>query len=110
LTYRGKIKMDIISFGLGIGSVVVIILILAIVGTFVKLEKLKENVSSFETDYAFRFGDIERLLEQNSELDNRRIDGEIDRTDKLVDDLYRTIDSRIDKLEAKLTDSNKSKN
>ena len=102
--------MDIISFGLGISSVVVIILIIVTVNAIVKLEKLKEKVSSLETDYAFRFGHIERMIDQNSELDNRRIDGEIDRTDKLVEDLYRTIDSRLDKLEAKLTDSNKNKN
>jgi hypothetical protein len=102
--------MDIISFGLGIGSVVVIILILVTVHTFVKLEKLKEKVNSLETDYPTRFEDILRTIDQNCELDNRRIDGEIGRTDKLVEDVYRTIDSRLDKLEAKLTDSNKSKN
>jgi predicted Holliday junction resolvase-like endonuclease len=102
--------MDIISFGLGISSVVVIILILVTVHTFVKLEKLKEKVNSLETDYPTRFEDILRTIDQNCELDNRRIDGEIDRTDKLVEDVYRTIDSRLDKLEARLTDSNKSKN
>ncbi len=102
--------MDIISFGLGIGSVVVIILILVTVHTFVKLEKLKEKVNSLETDYPTRFEDILRTIDQNCELDNRRIDGEIGRTDKLVEDVYRTIDSRLDKLEARLTESNKSKN
>jgi hypothetical protein len=102
--------MDIISFGLGISSVVVIILILVTVHTFVKLEKLKEKVNSLETDYPTRFEDILRTIDQNCELDNRRIDGEIGRTDKLVEDVYRTIDSRLDKLEARLTDSNKSKN
>jgi hypothetical protein len=102
--------MDIISFGLGISSVVVIILILVTVHTFVKLEKLKEKVNSIETDYSARFEDILRIIDQNLELDNRRIDGEIGRTDKLVEDVYRTIDSRLDKLEARLTDSNKSKN
>jgi hypothetical protein len=49
------------------------------------------------------------MIDINSELDNRRIDGEIDRTDKIVDDIYRTIDSRLDKLELKLTDSYKGK-
>ena len=102
--------MDIISFGLGISSVVVIILILVTVHTFVKLEKLKEKVNSLETDYPTRFEDILRTIDQNCELDNRRIDGEIGRTDKLIDDVYRTIDSRLDKLEARLTESNKSKN
>ena len=102
--------MDIISFSLGISSVVVIILILVAVYTIVKVGELKEKVNSIETDYSARFEDILRIIDQNLELDNRRIDGEIGRTDKLVEDVYRTIDSRLDKLEAKLTDSNKSKN
>jgi hypothetical protein len=102
--------MDIISFSLGISSVVVIILILVAVYTIVKVGELKEKVNSIETDYSARFEDILRTIDQNCELDNRRIDGEIGRTDKMVDDVYRTIDSKIDKLEARLTESNKSKN
>ncbi len=78
--------------------------------TIVKVGELKEKVNSIETDYSARFEDILRTIDQNCELDNRRIDGEIGRTDKMVDDVYRTIDSKIDKLEARLTESNKSKN
>ena len=99
--------MDIISFGLGIGSVVVIILIIVTVNTFFKLVELKEKINSLESNYTTRFDDISRIIDTNSELDNRRIDGEIDRTDKMVDDIYRTIDSRLDRLELKLTDTNK---
>jgi hypothetical protein len=102
--------MDIISFGLGISSVVVIILIIVTVGTFFKLVELKEKINSLESNYTTRFDEMLRMIDINSELDNRRIDGEIDRTNKIVDDIYRTIDSRLDKLEVKLTDSNKSKN
>jgi ribosome-associated translation inhibitor RaiA len=40
-----------------------------------------------------------------SELDNRRIDNEIVRTDGLIEDVYRSIDSRLDKLENKLTNN-----
>jgi hypothetical protein len=101
--------MDIISFGLGISSVVVIILIIVTVGTFFKLVELKEKINSLESNYTTRFDEMLRMIDINSELDNRRIDGEIDRTDKIVDDIYRTIDSRLDKLELKLTDSYKGK-
>jgi cell division protein ZapA (FtsZ GTPase activity inhibitor) len=101
--------MDIISFGLGISSVVVIILIIVTVGTFFKLVELKEKINSLESNYTTQFDEMLRMIDINSELDNRRIDGEIDRTDKMVDDIYRTIDSRLDKLELKLTDLNKGK-
>ena len=101
--------MDIISFGLGISSVVVIILIIVTVGTFFKLVELKEKINSLESSHITRFDEMFRMININSELDNRRIDGEIDRTDKIVDDIYRTIDSRLDKLELKLTDLNKGK-
>ena len=76
--------------------------------TIVKVGELKEKVNSIETDYSARFEDILRTIDQNCELDNRRIDGEIDRTNTMVDGIYRTIDSRLDKLEVKLTE-NKSK-
>jgi cell division protein ZapA (FtsZ GTPase activity inhibitor) len=101
--------MDIISFGLGISSVVVIILIIVTVGTFFKLVELKEKINSLESNYTTQFDEMLRMIDINSELDNRRIDGEIDRTDKIADNIYRTIDSRLDKLELKLTDLNKGK-
>jgi hypothetical protein len=101
--------MDTISFGLGISSVVVIILIIVTVSTFFKLVKLKERINSLEYSCTTRLDEMLRTIETKSELDNRRIDGEIDRTDKIADDIYRTIDSRLDKLELKLTDLNKGK-
>ena len=101
--------MDIISFGLGIGSVMVIILIIVIVNTFLKLVKLNKKINSLETDYSVRLDEMLRMIDTNSELDNRRIDGEIGRTDKMVDDIYRTIDSRLDKLQVKLSGADEGK-
>ena len=40
---------------------------------------------------------------RNDELVNRRIDQEIDRTNNIFNDCIRHTDSRVDKLEAKLT-------
>ena len=102
--------MDIISFGLGIGSVVFITSVVITVLSFVKLEKLNKRIKEIEVYINTSIECIYSSINTNSELDNRRIDGEIDRTNKIVDDIYRTIDSRLDKLEVKLTDSNKSKN
>jgi hypothetical protein len=42
-------------------------------------------------------------ISRNDELVNRRIDQEIDRTNNIFDDCIRHTDSRVDKLEAKLT-------
>ena len=47
--------------------------------------------------------DIENWISRNDELVNRRIDEEINRTDKMIGDLYSVIDSRFDKFEAKIT-------
>ena len=102
--------MDIISFGLGIGSVVFIISVVIAVISFFKLEKLNKQIKEIETNLHENITVIYNEINRNCELDNRRIDGEIDRTDKLADEIYRTIDSRLDKLEARLTESNKSKN
>ena len=99
--------MDIISFSLGIGSVVFIASVIIAVLSFVKLAELNKQINELETKYSEQINEIIRMIDTNSELDNRRIDREIDRTDKMIDDIYRTIDSKLDKLESKLTDSNK---
>jgi hypothetical protein len=72
--------------------------------------KINKCIKEIELNLNSSVNYIYNEINRNSELDNRRIDGEIDRTNKIVDDIYRTIDSRLDKLEVKLTDSNKSKN
>ena len=99
--------MDIISFGLGIGSVVFITSVVITVLSFVKLEKLNKRIKEIEVYINTSIECIYSSINTNSELDNRRIDGEIDRTNRVVDDIYRTMDSRLYKLEVKLNDSNK---
>ena len=47
--------------------------------------------------------DLENWISRNDELVNRRIDQEVDRTNSIFNDCIRHTDSRVDKLEAKLT-------
>jgi septation ring formation regulator EzrA len=47
--------------------------------------------------------DIENLISRNDELVNRRIDQEIDRVNNLHKDSISFTDSRVDRLEQKLT-------
>ncbi len=51
--------------------------------------------------------DIENWISRNDELVNRRIDQEIDRVDNLHKDSISFTDSRVDKLEQKLTSIDK---
>jgi len=81
------------SFVLGASTgVVIAIAIVAVLG-FVKAKKTEQKLRYIEESIQTLYSQ----LEINLELDNRRIDQEIVRTDKLVDDIYRTIDSRLDK-------------
>jgi septation ring formation regulator EzrA len=52
--------------------------------------------------------DIENWISRNDELVNRRIDQEIDRVNNLHKDSISFTDSRVDKLEQKLTSIDKS--
>ena len=81
--------MDILSFGLGIAVVVIIGLSVISVIAFVKSRK------------------IERQIEQIEAAIYREIQSEIAETHRRIDDfekdVYSQLDSRLDKLENKLT-------
>ena len=69
-------------------------------------------VVAFKT--ASKVKDLERAISgnqdwitQNDQLVNRRIDQEIDRVDQIYNECIRYVDSRVDKLEAKLTSTPK---
>jgi cell division protein ZapA (FtsZ GTPase activity inhibitor) len=82
----------LVTFGLG---AVTVLIILGIVVVF-KLVKQVRELKSFAQI-------LETWVERNDELVNRRIDGEINRVNKMDTDLYSFIDSRLDKLENKLS-------
>ena len=51
--------------------------------------------------------EIQNWISRNDELVNRRIDQEVDRVNKLYSDCISFTDSRVDKLEQKLTSTPK---
>jgi len=82
----------LVTFGLGAFTVLII---LGIVVVFKLVKQVKGLTSKIK--------EIEYWLSQSEELLNRRIDQEIDRVNKMDTDVYSFIDSRLDKLENKLS-------
>ncbi len=85
---------QILAFILGVSAVA---FIWVVVVTFKTAKLAKQNEESIR--------DIAEWISRNDEMVNRRIDQEIDRTNQVADNIYSTIDSRLDKLEAKITNN-----
>lgn len=83
---------QILAFVLGVSAV-------AFAWVIVVAFKTARQVKNMESTIEGIFHQMDR----NDELVNRRIDQEIDRTDKIYLECTRYTDSRVDKLEAKLT-------
>jgi hypothetical protein len=81
--------MDILSFGLGIAVVVIIGLSVISVIAFFKVKKIEKEIEHLESA-------IFREIEINIAETHRRIDD-------FEKDVYSQLDSRLDKLENKLT-------
>ena len=77
--------MDLISFILGMSIIVVIAVAVVAVMAFVRVNKQKKEIEMIEQYLA------------------REIENQLRDRDRIVDDIYRTIDSRLDKLESKLS-------
>jgi len=85
---------QILAFILG-GSAGVIVMTVVVAFRTAKLAKQNEQ----------SIRNVEEWISRNDESINRRIDQEIDRTNFEVGNIYSTIDSRLDKLEAKITNN-----
>jgi hypothetical protein len=101
---------------MGIGLVLGALGVGVVVMMYIQINRLKAKCSQMEQVQGHIFNDINRLDESL----HRRIDGEIKRTDELytetnryinaraedthkgLEEVYRTIDSRLDKLVTKL--------
>jgi flagellar motility protein MotE (MotC chaperone) len=82
--------METLSFILGIGAVLVIAVAVVLVKTVVEVAELKRLTQVYE-----------QIIQDNDLSVHRRIDQEIDRTNKIFTDAMSHIDSRVDKLEGK---------
>jgi ABC-type antimicrobial peptide transport system permease subunit len=83
---------QILAFVLGVSAVVFVWTVVVAFRTASKVKNIEDTIQN-----------IYQVLERNDEQLHRRIDQEIDRTDKLIGNLYSVIDSRFDKFEAKVT-------
>ena len=108
--------VDLTSFIMGIGLVLGVLGVGVVVMMYIQIKRLKNKCSQLEQVQGHIFTEINRTEESL----NRRIDGEVRRTDEMytetnryinaraedthkgLDDVYRTIDSRLDKLVTKL--------
>ena len=85
--------MEILSFVLGMSAVVVIaVSVVAVIG-FVKARKIEKELESISED-------IYHLIDKNQIDFNRR-------ADELENNVFSQLDSRLDKLEQKLTNNKK---
>ena len=76
--------MDILSFILGMSMVVVVAVAIVAVIAFVKVNKLSKEIETIHTVIGLE------IETQNREREN------------VINDVYRTLDSRLDKLESKI--------
>ena len=88
--------MDILSFILGMSVVVVIAVAVVAVMAFVKVNKTNKEINNLQLS----IDDLHRVIGQEVDNQNRE-------RDTIVNDIYRTIDSRLDKLESKFSKKDK---
>ena len=114
--YKQIKKMEIMIIGMFLGMVMVlgILGVIVVVRMYSNIKKLKGLVRTQQeiiNNIYLRIDEVDQMI-------NRRIDGEIDRTNKLnettnrhittnIDEIYRFVDSRLDKLTNKLNPSKK---
>jgi hypothetical protein len=77
--------MDILSFILGMSIVVVIAVAVVAVIAFVRVNKLNKEIDSIHTIYS---GEFDRVNRDRADLERQ---------------VYSVLDSRLDKLESKIT-------
>jgi ribosome-associated translation inhibitor RaiA len=92
LNLKNKTMEQILAFVLGAGAGLVI---WGVVVAFKTAKLAKQNETSIRN--------VEEWISRDDEMVNRRIDQEIDRVNQLADKIYSAIDSRLDKLETKIT-------
>ena len=85
------------AFVLGVLSVLAIVGVYRMFKVAFRVKDLQEDLD----DLRNVINEIEMDLGQTSDLLDRRIDGEIDRVDNSVEELYKYIDSRTDKMESR---------
>ena len=98
--------MEILSFILGMCAVLVIALAIVGVVALVKVLKLKQNYDNDVRELHLKINDVETNISKNIDELHQYMGREIENinqvTSREVNEIYRTIDSRFDKLSNKL--------
>lgn len=104
--------MELLSFILGVTSVLLIFGVIYIINMSKTQKKLKDSLKNNTK----LIDSLSNDLSRNIEMDNRRIDGEIDRVNRLYEELSKlisTVDSnvnrKIDSINQKIKDTEKNK-
>jgi putative lipase involved disintegration of autophagic bodies len=92
--------METLSFVLGIAFIVVIALAVVATYAFVKVIKMQNSIEELMRETDQRFADVWQGISE----ENRHCHSRIDMFEK---DIYSQLDSRLDKLETKLTNNKK---
>jgi putative lipase involved disintegration of autophagic bodies len=92
--------METLSFVLGIAFIVVIALAVAATYAFVKVIKMQKSLEELMRDTDQRLAEVWQSISK----ENRQIHQKVDLFEK---DIYSQLDSRLDKLETKLTNNKK---
>lgn len=93
--------MEITQFALGVLSVVFLLGIIGGIFGAIQLANLRACLDDQEETIK----DLHRDNVQASELNNRRLDDEVNRINEAVGNIYRDMDSRFDKFENRLKTS-----
>jgi hypothetical protein len=89
---------QLLAFILGVGTALIVWGVVVAFRTAKQVKLLQVNIT-----------DIYQVINQNEEMINRRVDQEIDRVDLIYTNVLSTLDSRLDKLETKITKEQGSK-
>jgi hypothetical protein len=81
---------QLLAFILGVGTALIVWGVVVAFRTAKQVKLLQVNIT-----------DIYQVINQNEEMVNRRVDQEIDRVDLIYTNILSTLDSRLDKLDAK---------
>jgi predicted PurR-regulated permease PerM len=83
---------QILAFVLGVSIALLVWGVVVAFKTVKKVKQIEQKITGHQ-----------EWIQRNDEMVNRRIDQEVDRTNNVFNDCIRHTDSRVDKLEQKLT-------
>jgi hypothetical protein len=90
---------QILGFAIGVGAVAFVWVVAVAFKAANRLNEVEGLLKDLEQAYDI----MDRRIDERDQLTNRRIDQEIDRVDQIYRECISHTDSRLDKLEAKIT-------